>query len=146
MYTLVKTLPQYEPWVTFRLTYWKLLAFYVAISSLLDDDTNMETINKNLIRWEGTPEEVTNEMERTKQAASTRDMGPGDDYWIEMFNRIALHEYNRTREGRGSTHTPPSSAPTTEIIRLRYYYGSSLVTRLQGIEQGHGSAWGCVSR
>lgn len=44
---VIKTLPQYEPWITFRRTYWKLFAVYVATSSLLDDDTTMETIDKN---------------------------------------------------------------------------------------------------
>lgn len=36
-----------------------------------------------------------------------------------MFNRLALHEYSRTSEGRGSTLTPPSSASSMAPPRPR---------------------------
>ncbi|XP_048492835.1 uncharacterized protein LOC125493487 [Beta vulgaris subsp. vulgaris] len=108
-YTLIKTLPHFHPWVLFRWTYWKLLVLFMATPSLLNlNESVIDNIDKNLIRWEGTPEEVLEEMERAKQAASLQDMGRDAQYWIDMYNRIATVEYQRRRGGR--VPTPPNSA------------------------------------
>lgn len=49
-YTLIKTLPSYEPWTTFKMTYWRMLVLFMAKGAYQDDGVNMENVSKNLIR------------------------------------------------------------------------------------------------
>lgn len=95
-YTLIKTSPPYEPWVTFKLAYWRLLVLYVATRTYQDDGNTMENII-NLIRWRGTPEEVEREVEITKEkwALGEIPMGLGAQYWRDMYARLEQRKMDR---------------------------------------------------
>lgn len=57
-YTLVKTLPLNDPWRDLMEEYWKILDYYIPDRELRGSEIDYVTIDKKLIQWNVTVEEV----------------------------------------------------------------------------------------
>ena len=99
-FTIIKTLPTIEPWETFRMIYWRIIGLYIATISLQDSDLALEDIDKRLIRWNGTVDEVLVEMQRLIKVRQRRVVLRGDPYWKNMYDRLEGIEQKRVAKQR----------------------------------------------
>ncbi|KMT07278.1 hypothetical protein BVRB_6g149080 [Beta vulgaris subsp. vulgaris] len=119
-YTLIKTLPECEPWESFRRAYWRLLYLYVANVGILGGGIGPEGVPKEAIRWKVSADEVLRDMRKVDTRIRERGMiEDAGEFWRKFYERLGTREEaketrvvrddNRRQSTAGtSRRTPPS--------------------------------------